>query len=333
MDNAKHNHHYVPRRYLRAWCRDGSGRIAVRYNGGAVALSNLEHVGCQDGGYSYEPLNPGILHSILCCPPRSRIVTDRMMREFFRVTVVIPVFYRSLQDPSNNEVIEMMRMITEANLLDEEVKKELEGLRRAFYLNRAETDKAMRDHVTTGYEDVFCNIENAAWPILDSLIKGKTGWVHNDKLAFRMFFYIFSQRVRTPGFIKKAMAGYSEMEFDKDMIAGGLYRRHILAVDSAAIMLSIRPRMTFRVLKATNGAEFITGDLPVVELNPEHSKDYYFPLSPERAFLFGPRMNFDRRNAVILKADPESAALLNQAIARDSANQIYGASLDSLQDI
>lgn len=333
MDNAKHNHHYVPRRYLRAWSKDGSGRIAVRYHSGAVALSNLEHIGREDGGYSYEPLNPGTLASLLCCPPRSRFVTDKMMREFFRATVVFPVFYRWLQDPSNNDVVEMKRMITEANLVTDEIESELEGLRKAFLLNRAETDRAMRDYATIGYENVLCNVENAAWPILDSLIKGKMGWVNNDKLAFRMFFYIFSQRTRSPGFMKMVRAEYEEKEFDGDMVAGGLYRRHILALDSAAILMGMRSRLSFRVLKANSGAEFITGDLPVVEVEPGQGKDYYFPLSPDRAFLLGPRANFDRRNAVILKGDGKAAELLNQAIVRDSACQVYAASVGALKKL
>lgn len=87
------------------------------------------------------------------------------------------------------------------------------------------------------------------------------------------------------------------------------------------------------MLKANDGAEFITGDLPVVEVNPGHGKDYYFPLSPDRAFLLGPRANFDRRNAVILKGGGRAAELLNQVIVRDSASQVYATSVAVLQNL
>ena len=122
---------------------------------------------------------------------------------------------------------------------------------------------------------------------------------------------------------------------NSDCAAGGLYRRHILALDSMAILMSKRDELSFRILDAHEGTEFITGDLPVIKIRADNRKDYYFPLSPKRALIFGSRANFDRRNADLLRNDAASVAVLNQAIRRDSAFQIYGASerlLDQLSE-
>ena len=325
MDNAKHIHHYVPRRYLRSWSRNGDGVIAVKFGlRNAARLVSVDSVGFEDNGYSYKQLNPEILRSVLCCRPRSKSVTDSMMRGFFLPTVVVPVFYQTLEDPANNDVITMWRMIQEAQLIDEAGRAKLELLRRVYYSNREQFGIAMQRHQKEGYEGILCNIEKKAWPILDSMLKGKLGWIRNKKLAFRMLYYICSQRTRSPSFKLLMSQSYKSIGVNTDFAAGGLYRRHILALDSAAILMAKLPEFTFRILCAPDGAEFITGDLPVVRIRTDNSKDYYFPLSPKRALIFGTRTSFDRRNASLLRNDASSVFELNQAIRRDSTFQIYG---------
>lgn len=334
MDKAKHIHHYVPRRYLRAWSRKGDGVIAVKFGNRAVRQMSVDGVAFEDGGYSYETLTPEMLRSILCCQPRSKLVTDSMMRGFFLPTVVVPVFSRMLDDPSNNNLIAMWRMILDSNLIDEDGWRELDVLRQVHELDREQYSAAMRDHQKEGYEGMLCNIENKAWPVLDSMIKGKLGWLLKDKLAFRMFFYIFSQRTRSPSFKKEALHFEGSMNLSADFVSGALYRRHIIALDSTAILMSIRHKLAFRILKAGAGVEFITGDLPVVTIgDADESKDYYFPLSPNRGFIFGPRANFDHRNAEVLRGDIASARILNRAIVRDSAFQVYGTSEEILNTL
>lgn len=239
---------------------------------------------------------------------------------------MIPVFSRMLDDPSNNDVIVMWRMIEESNLIDGAGLKRLGILRQAHDLNRNQYDAAMRVYQKEGYEGVLCNIENMAWPILDSMKKGKLGWVANDKLAFRMFYYICTQRTRSPSFKKMSAQLCGTTKLSHDFAMGSLYRRHIIALDSAAILMSKRQKLAFRILTAGEGAEFITGDLPVVTIGKEECMDYYFPLSPNRAFVFGPRANFDHRNADVLGGDVATATLLNCAILRDSTYQVYGTS-------
>ena len=169
MDNARHIHHYVPRRYLRSWSRNGDGVIAVKFGRSAARLMSVDSVGFEDGGYSYKPLTPEMLRSILCCRPRSKVVTDSLMRGFFLPTIVLPIFYRTLEDPANNDVIAMWRMIQEANLIDEVGMVQLESLRQAYYCDREQFGIAMYRHQREGYEGVLCKIEENAWPILDSM--------------------------------------------------------------------------------------------------------------------------------------------------------------------
>ena len=335
MQNAKHIHHYVPRRYLRSWSRNGDGVVAVKFGEQAARLMSVDSVGFEDGGYSYKQLNPEMLRSVLCCRPYSQLVTDSIMRRFFLPTVVAPVFYRLLKEPTNEDVTTMWRMIQEANLIDEVGFAELECLHQAYYRNRDQFDLAMQRHQKEGYEVMLCNIEHNAWPVLDSMIKGKLGWITNDKLAFRMFYYICSQRTRSPSFKLMTSQQYKSEGVNNDFATGGLYRRHILALDSTAILMSKRDEMAFRILVACEGAEFITGDLPVIKIRTDNSKDYYFPLAPKRALIFGPRKDFDKRNARLLQNDITSVVELNQAIRRDCAFQIYGTVeriLDELSD-
>lgn len=326
MDKAKHIHHYVPRRYLRGWSSKSDGVIVVRFGGRKIRSMSVDSVAFEEGGYSYKPLTPEMLRSILCCQPRSKLVTDSMMRGLFLPTIVIPVFSRMMDDPSNNDVIAMWKMILGANLIDEDGWRELDVLRQARELDQEQYGAAMRDHQKEGYEGMLCNIENNAWPILDSMIKGELGWLANDKLAFRMFYYIFTQRMRSPGFKKMVSQLYGTTNLCNDFSMGSLYRRYIIALDSAAILMSMRQVLAFRIIKVDKGVELITGDLPVVTIGTDESKDYYFPLSPNRAFIFGPQANFDHRNTEVLRGDIASARILNRAIVRDSVCQVYGTS-------
>lgn len=333
MDKAKHIHHYVPRRYLRAWSRNGDGVIAVKFGDRPARLVSVDGIAFEDGGYSYKPLTPEMLRSILCCRPRSNRVTDTVMRAFFLPTIVVPVFYRALEDPSNNDVITMWRMIQESNLVDERGQRDLESLRQAYFCDRDQFRSAMHDHQKEGYENILCKIENDAWPILDSMIKGELGWLKNEKLSFHMFYYICSQRTRSPSFMKMTSRMYKSTSVSSDFAAGALYRRHILALDSAAILLSLRHGWTFRVIKSDEESEFISGDLPVITVRADdNSRDYYFPLSPTRAFIFGPCKNFDKRNAELLKGEAASVQILNRAIKRDSTLQVYGSTESILNE-
>ena len=329
MDNVKHKHHYVPRRYLRAWSKNGDDVIYVRIGSGCPMPMNINGVGFGQGYYSYEKLNFEILRSVLCCKPRSRLVTDNMMRELFFHTIVIQIFCQLLIDPLDKELVKMWRLVEDSNLIDSDRAIKLEHFCSRFKGDKIQLIEFCQRYTREGYENIISNIESKAWPILDSMKEGDLRWLKDDESAINMFYYIFTQRMRSPAFDKVSKDFYG-FRVSNDFIKGGSYRRHILALDSAGLMMELRDKFSFRILSLPSEEEFITGDLPVICINQQDEGDYYFPLSPKAAFLFGPCMDFEKRNEGLLKLSHGSAMYLNNEIATNAVRQVYASDIKFL---
>ena len=91
-DNAKHRHHFVPRKYLRQWCIGEKDAIAVSIKGKSPFLISIDKVAYENEFYSYEQLTLDDIKSLLSFHPR--MVTDDLMRTFFHNTIILPVMYR-----------------------------------------------------------------------------------------------------------------------------------------------------------------------------------------------------------------------------------------------
>ena len=171
------------------------------------------------------------------------------------------------------------------------------------------------------------------WPILGKMLKGHLGFIKNEKLSFRFFFYIVMQRTRSPVFMEMAKSDNETLNLSGDMLKSARYRRYLHAFDSAIQLTMCRSNFTLRLLRNTSSLEFVTGDLPVVEIwRQEKGAGYFFPISPRMALALGPRKGFDSRFKWFDPCNRGVIDRLNQEICRQSLRQIYATTPTILND-
>ena len=331
MDNAKYRHHFVPRKYLRQWCMGENDAIAVSIKGKSPFLISVDKVAYENAFYSYEKLTLDDIKSVLKFHPR--MVSDDLMRKFFYSTIILPVMYRLVMDPSNNELIEIWRFLGESNLLRGDEEDKINALYSEYLLDK-ETFIDKKNRVeTVGYEDFLARMEGKMWPILAKLLKGHCGFIKNEKLAFRFFFYIVMQRTRSPAFMEMAKSDNKILGLSEHVLKSARYRRYVYPLDWAIILTRCRSNLVLRFVRNTSPLEYVTGDLPVVEISRgEHAADYFFPISPRMALAFGLRKGFNNR---LKWLDPSQKCVidrLNDEICRQSVRQIYATKTEILSD-
>ena len=96
-------------------------------------------------------------------------------------------------------------------------------------------------------------------------------------------------------------------------------------MDSISVKLArCRSSFAVRLLKNTSSLEYVTGDLPVVEVSRcEKAADYFFPISPQMALVFGYCKGFDKRLKWLDPSRRDVIDRLNREICRQSVRQIY----------
>ncbi len=330
-DNAKHRHHFVPRNYLRQWCVEKEDVLAVSINGNHPFLTSIEKVGYENQFYSYEQLTLEDIKSILKFHPR--MIPDSLMKAFFHHAIVFPVMCRLATDPSNNELIEIWRFLGESHLFMGDEVEEVNLLRDVYISDRVKfLDKKNRME-KEGYENSLAKTEELMWPILEKMLKGHLGFIKNEKLSFRFFFYIVMQRTRSPVFMEMAKSDYETLNLSEDMLKSARYRRYLYAFDRALQLTMCRSDFTLRLLKNTSSLEYVTGDLPVVEIwRQENAAGYFFPISPRMALVIGLRKGFEHRIKLFDPAKREIIDRLNKEVCRQSLRQIYATTSAILKD-
>lgn len=329
--NAKHRHHVVPRNYLRQWCIEKEDVLAVSINDTPPFLTSIDKVGYENQFYSYEQLTLEDIKSILKFRPR--VAPDDLMRAFFHHTIVFPIRCRFVMDPSNNELIEIWRFLGASNLLIGNEEGEINLLYKAYLSDESEFLRKKNQLEKEGYENYLAKAEGRMWPILEKILKGHLGFIKSEKLSFRFFFYMVLQRTRSPIFMEIAKFDNATLNLSEDMLNSARYRRYVYAFDKAIQLTMSRSDFTFRLLRNTSSLEYVTGDLPVVEiLQREKTADYFFPVSPMLALVWGPRKGFDSRFQWLDPSKREVIDRLNREICRQSLRQIYATTPDVLSD-
>ena len=330
-DNAKHRHHYVPRNYLRQWCVEKEDVLAVSINGNPPFFTSIEKVGYGNQFYSYEQLTLEDIKSVLKFHPR--VIPDDLMRTFFHHAIVFPIMCRLAMDPSNDELLEIWRFLGESNLFRGDEVEEVNLLRDVYLSDRVKFINKVNRMEKEGYENSLAKTEELMWPILGKMLKGHLGFIKNENLSFRFFFYIVMQRTRSPVFMEMAKSDNETLNLSGDMLKSARYRRYLHAFDSAIQLTMCRSNFTLRLLRNTSSLEFVTGDLPVVEIwRQEKGAGYFFPISPRMALALGPRKGFDSRFKWFDPCNRGVIDRLNQEICRQSLRQIYATTPTILND-
>lgn len=158
----------------------------------------------------------------------------------------------------------------------------------------AELEQALDESINDLEEDLHGRIETRAVPVLAKLRKRDISFVNDDEEIISFCWFVASQYLRTPRMAKDVVGAASEIPGFNAEAAWGLMRT-IFAANLGYGFYVRRPTISFNFLEAPDGAEFATGDQPIINLAagdlpngvPPEVVDLYYPLTPMLAVVVG----------------------------------------------
>lgn len=184
-------------------------------------------------------------------------------------------------------------------------------------------------------ENLQGGIEQEAKPLLEQLRKKQTSFIDDDRSAISFYHYLAQQYFRTKR-IRTAI-GRELDKIDADVDYGRLSNIvcHIAAVNFGSSLFIDRNHLNVAFLEAGDGAAFVTGDQPVVNLmgtGDEHETSdiaMFYPLTPELSCLIAP----EYRELGSFELDSDMVNQLNVVVAWESMSFVVGNSQDALRRV
>lgn len=291
-------HHFVWQHYLSAWCTDGE-------------------LGCLRNGSFFS----------------TGTVAVAVEKDFHKIAdltsaelTLLRTMLQGMPEPMRSVQTGWLRMFAAPS-----------ALASAFGGISAEADRLLAEMRFNAEEEFHTKIEGEGQPLLDELRQGGRTFF-DDRDGFQTFmFFVALQFTRTQRVRDRLKVAFSGVQFPPDFgevdpsrIAGAL--RMISATSLAASYIMERENCALSMIESTNGAEFITGDQPVVNIYARGSDGFtppskirlYYPVSPTRALMLG-----DHRDDPMTEteaADASQVARYNSLIVSASQHDLYGMS-------
>lgn len=290
-------HHYVWRRYLRAWT--SGGKIWCRRHG-SIFPAALMNIGQERDFYKLKELTTDDVKNLealilaSCIPKEQKEINLRWLEAFQRPFKARQLF---------NDL----------------------GLKE-------ETYQPTIDHLITSIEEsLHSQIEETADPIIERLL-ALDKKIFSSKEDYSDFvFFLATQYLRTKNMkVRLAQFHISTIPGFADRALGAL--RAIFSTNIGASLYRDRAIYKPAFLINNSTTPFITGDQPVINLSEEKDDndlpkdiEFYYPISPKVAILIS------KNNAAIEVSVNEGwASELNRKIAKDSHEKIFAKTREEL---
>ena len=199
----------------------------------------------------------------------------------------------------------------------------------------AEVEAALDVAINNLEEELHARIEGKGVPILAALRARDASILDGQGHNIDFFWYLAVQYFRTAGMARAVTQALSEVpDFNADA-AWGLMRT-CFATTTGYSFFSGRGNLRMTFLEAQVGAEFITGDQPLINVRAKNlpagtaptEVELYYPLGPSLALLMDFQHPRAVRDQVQLTLDEVSG--YNQLMFQSSTEQVYAASEDAL---
>lgn len=193
---------------------------------------------------------------------------------------------------------------------------------------RAEIKKQVEYIENSICEQYHVAVEQAGQPLLARLRAGDATFWDNENDACAFTHFIATQYLRTAR-MRDAIIDIP-LPPDVDLARVWPIEHHFRTIEIGAALFDARDRYRAIILKNTSPIHFITGDQPVINLNPTGVLDMklYYPVTPTCALLLTTDPVEQPRSVSELEA-----RRLNLEIYRWSRDQLYGVDLDYLKAV
>jgi len=300
----KRKHHYVWRKYLKAWAIDD--QIYCKRNG-KVFKTNLENVAAEKDFYIINSLSSEDIAMVrkLCIEPMTNAVMKDINSKWVAMFDFVLTFRNS---PISKKIPDDLKLQFENKIQNFE-------------------------------EEMQCRFEEMGSPFLDELRNGDTSFYDDEDSNMSFNAFLAMQYFRTKKMqqgVIEATSRFPPLRIDR------LWKimAQIFATTVGATLSSLRNEFKCVLLHNQSIRPFITGDQPVINLHSTYSKklneppvdlELYYPLSPTLALLLTKSQAYETlRRRVVSEND---ASIYNQKIIEASEEQVYASSASLLNGI
>jgi hypothetical protein len=291
--NVAKNQHYVWKHYLQAWAVDEQLTF-YRQRDRDTITTNPKNVASSRYFYGVETFTDTELQYLEAVAQRARTELGRKVNGNF-----VKLFTMTTR---------LRRLIASMPPADQEAREKTELL-----LQAAERGMGESWHVA---------IEHKGAPFLDRLRAGDASFWADEKEASDFCVYLGTQFTRTARMSKAIQA--VELPIGLDLARLWPVESHLWATEIGAGFVNNRATTHATILTNETAVPFITGDQPVINLQPQTATRsvFYYPITPKTALRLSTTQN---DCAVTTEAVTQiEAERLNHDIFRWSEDQIYG---------
>lgn len=308
MANIVKRQHYVWRKYLRAWCSQGTeDSIYATFKEGMRTIhTSLMNVGQQKHFYKIYELSSEELELM-----RRMIESAPLKLKGFASLLMIP--YQSFA-----EIISICRSTPQVK----EINPELESLIREIEINTFEQVEGLIESFGTELIECTC---------IDDVIK-----IEESGEIQKALLYFFVQFVRTKNMYSRIMAGFEDEQGRKFKT----FCEHAFPFVSLFYALelcykTVNSQWHIIFVKNETAIPFITGDQPIFNFayNEENDEglELYYPISPKSALVLCVDCDIPRYSTI--DADEGYVITHNDAMWDNSDIQVFANNSDILQEI
>jgi hypothetical protein len=302
----KRRHHYIWRKYLRAWAIN---ELVWCRNEDNIFNSNLMNIGQIKDFYKLKEINPRdieIINKIAIepTPPGLQEINKRWLLLF-------------------NSVFQLKHDLEQRGL------------------NNNQTDKLLDEFIQNAEEDLHENIESNAIVYIESMLNEDLNFFKTEQGYMDFMHFLCVQYMRTNKIKSNILNNVAQSKSIEVEVIERIWNilSHIYATNMGKVFYEERHSHHIFLLKNETQKEFITGDQPVINtyftgnVNKELPKEveFYYPLSPKLAILIT-KIIYDLLSDKILLNEDE-VDKYNLMIIEQSHSQIYASSGKVLNDI
>lgn len=318
---ATQGQHYVPNHFLKEWQCHGSA-MWIRDAEGTHRKSS-DDVAKESKIYAFEDVTVDELMVMLpvlreAAKTSQLSVANAFVDMAISTTILYEVAYNKIQV---SDVFRLAKTAKDKGLLGDAILSTIEmmGVLKALGEDVNYLKRGLRRRYVEGYEPVMCEVESAAFPILDAIRNGDCSFKCDSEKVADFARYLAFQMLRTRKFTTLIKV--------RPELTGKVMRllRPIYAEMTARGIFRDWGKTIFMVVENKTELEFITGDQPLANL-AQHKKpkyfDLYFPISPRKAIFMcdkGRESLYPELSALTVK----DVHALNQKICEECVFQVY----------
>ncbi|MBB1519465.1 DUF4238 domain-containing protein [Aquipseudomonas guryensis] len=307
--DIKKKHHYVYRKYLESWVRDGS-ETEVYYlsKKGKISSDSVTGILREDYFYKFNPLRSG----------------DKEIFELY-ISKFSPVHWKS-----SVELLNFFLMLS-----------------KGYYLSCDIGDKNLQDSIINNtIEDIQSSVELDALPSLKKLWRGDLNALDDKEERRKFCLFLSFQALRNKGPRDETIARLGTIKHENTILlerSNLFFERNwnlimiMLASNMAKNIFDMLGVGGYCLLKNSSAKPFITSDRPVNNVHPDEvvkpagtepeSIDFYYPLSPGLAFYMPESKPVTQKSRSITESEADR---LNTLVAKAAFKTIVSNNEESI---